>query len=67
MSKTIIGLILLGYVLMGIFVSSAITGESTEGSLLLILFWPIALFMLLVFGVVALVHKAGLKIHELFF
>lgn len=67
MGKTIIGLILLGYALIGIFVSSAITGEDTEGSLLLILFWPIALFMLLVFGIVVLVHKAGLKVHELFF
>lgn len=67
MGKTIISLILLGYFLMGIFVSSIITGEDTEGALLLILFWPIALLMLLLLGVVTLVYKAGIKIHELLF
>lgn len=65
MSKVVLLIAVLGYLAFGLFLSAIIDGENP--SVLIILFWPIAIVVFLLFGIIGLIYKAGLFIHNLIF
>jgi len=63
--NVVIGIfILIGYLAIGIIFNGAMNEEWQEFSFILMLFWPLALAMLIFFGLISLLYTIGEKIKE---
>lgn len=64
MSEWLILLIFIVYLGIGIIFNGAMNEEWQEFSSILMLFWPLALAMLIFFGLISLLYTIGEKIKE---
>lgn len=62
MGGWIIALICVAYIAIGIIFNGAMNEEWQEFSFILMLFWPLALAMLIFFGFISLLYSIGEKI-----
>ena len=64
MSEWLILLIFIVYLGIGVIFNGAMNEEWQEFSFILMLFWPLALAMLIFFGLISLLYTIGEKIKE---
>ena len=67
MQRTIIIIVAIIYLLIGIFVSGFIQEKWERPSMILILLWPLVLFLYMIFGFMYVIYELGQKLKEKLF
>ena len=64
MQKVIIIIVAIVYLLIGIFASGFIQEKWERPSMVLILLWPLVLFLYMIFGFMYVIYELGQKLKE---
>lgn len=67
MQKVIIIIVAIIYLLIGIFASGFIQEKWERPSMVLILLWPLVLFLYMIFGFMYVIYELGQKLKEKLF